>query len=239
MPAFFQSWENLGMKDKRAKPMLAMIDYINTKMPCIAVLENVAYLAKHQKLFKRFLGALDESGHYQIYHKVLSTSDYGVPQIRERLYVVMIQKRLLRLPFQWPMATPCPPLSKFWDRDATHTILKNKKIDPNLLETTTYSDNLMKAYTDIKKHYGRPKSVEAVIDIGCSLKYATYQVGVSPTLCARRSASLGYFHNAPAALVSAGAHAPPGGEPTEVESRWDISQRPGSDGGQRHVHQCR
>ena len=70
---------------------------------------------------------------------------------------------------------------------------EEQEIDPNLLETTTYSDNLMKAYTDIKKHYGRPKSVEAVIDIGCSLKYATYQVGVSPTLCAHRSASLGYF----------------------------------------------
>lgn len=182
------------MKDKRTQAMAAMIDYINTKSPRIAVLENVKNLpTTHKTLFKRFLGALDESGKYQIYHKVLKTSDYGVPQNRERLYVVMIQKRLLRLPFQWPMATPCPPLSKFWDRDATRTILKNKKIDPKLLATTTYSDNLIKAYTDIKQHYGCPKSVEAVIDIGCSLEYATYQVGVSPTLCARRSASLGYF----------------------------------------------
>ena len=104
---------------------------------------------------------------------------------------------------------------------------EEQKIDTNLLATTTHSEILVKAYTDIKQHYGCPKSVEAVIDIGCSIKFATYQVGVSPTLCARCSASLGYFHNAPAALVSSGAHAPPGGEPTEVESRWDISLCPG------------
>ena len=177
------------------QPMVVLMQYIEELSPHIVVLENVAnFPTKHAAVCERLLRYFDDLGQYHVFHRVLNTVDYGVPQHRERFYLVLIKKRLLRLQFEWPhVTTPCPPLSKFWDRDSNGVIKKAKTIDPKLVQSATSGDNLVRAFKQIKKHHGKPKSVDAVIDIGCSPRFSTYKVGAAPTLTAGRCAARGYF----------------------------------------------
>ena len=107
---FSQAGKNLGAKDARAQPMAVLMEYIADRSPHIVVLENVAnFQKKHVAVLNRFLRYLQGLGTYYAYHRVLNTLDYGVPQHRERFYLVLIKKRLLRLQFTWPETTPCTP----------------------------------------------------------------------------------------------------------------------------------
>ena len=152
----------------------------------------MGFVKRHAKTFERLLKFFEGLGQYDIHHTILNTCDYGVPQNRKRLYIVLIKKRLHRLPFQWPTPVTCPPLSKFWDRKA-RTIVKSATIDRALLTNKTSGAALEKAYQEIHDLYGAPQHVDAVIDIGASDQFSTWRVGASPTLCAQRCASLGYF----------------------------------------------
>lgn len=174
--------------------MAVLMQYICEKKPHIVVLENVKnFPEKHANVFKRLLRYLEGLGLYHVFHEVLNTLDYGVPQHRQRLYVVLIKKRLLRLQFKWPEPTPCKPLSSCWDRDGKHQVKRARSIDPQLLHTATTGENLVKSFKSIKKRHGKPSMVDAVIDIGCSAKFSTYKIGVAPTLTATRCRSHGYF----------------------------------------------
>jgi len=59
-------------------------------------LENVKGLINHDKgnTLKVVFKLLDEAG-YRVYHKVLNSLDFGVPQMRERVYFVGVQKELV------------------------------------------------------------------------------------------------------------------------------------------------
>lgn len=63
----------------------------NTK---IVVLENVKNLINHDKgrTFKRILHDLNELG-YSCYHNILNTADFGIPQRRNRVYIVAFKKQ--------------------------------------------------------------------------------------------------------------------------------------------------
>ena len=190
---FSKAGKNLGAQDARVLPIGTVMGYIEVKRPSIVVLENVAeFPTRHASCFKQLLHFLQGLGLYDVNHTILDTCNYGVPQSRKRLYIVMIKKRLLRLPFEWPTPLACPPLSKFWDRK-DKTIIKSDRIEESLLRSKTSSANLINAYKDIKAQYGNPKRVEAVVDIGASPKFATWRMGTTPTLTSGRCGSRGYY----------------------------------------------
>ncbi|MBD3829145.1 MAG: DNA (cytosine-5-)-methyltransferase [Arcobacter sp.] len=60
------------------------------------ILENVKGLVNHDRgnTFKIVLDLLDKSG-YKVFHKVLNSLDFGIPQTRERIYLVGIRKDLV------------------------------------------------------------------------------------------------------------------------------------------------
>ena len=60
----------------------------------IVVLENVKNIIKHDKgnTFKRILKELDEAGYY-CYYSVLNSKDFGVPQRRNRMFLVGLNKK--------------------------------------------------------------------------------------------------------------------------------------------------
>ena len=66
---------------------------IEDTQPKFAICENVKALTskKFEKEFATVLESLDEAG-YNNYWKVLNAKDYGVPQNRERVFVVSIRK---------------------------------------------------------------------------------------------------------------------------------------------------
>lgn len=65
--------------------------------PEVAVLENVRNLRTHDKgnTFKVILDVLDKLN-YKVYSKVLNSVDYGVPQKRNRLFMVCIRKDIAK-----------------------------------------------------------------------------------------------------------------------------------------------
>ena len=75
--------------------------------PCFAICENVAALATSKKWtneFKIVLDSLSEAG-YENYWKVLDARDYGVPQHRERVFIVSVRKDIAR-GFDFPKPFP-------------------------------------------------------------------------------------------------------------------------------------
>lgn len=66
---------------------------IETTKPKIAIAENVKNLTgkKFKEQFELVLGSLEEAG-YSNYWKVLNAKDYGIPQNRERVFIISIRK---------------------------------------------------------------------------------------------------------------------------------------------------
>ena len=66
---------------------------IETTQPRVAIAENVKNLTgkKFKEQFALVLESLDEAG-YNNYWKVLNAKDYGIPQNRERVFIISIRK---------------------------------------------------------------------------------------------------------------------------------------------------
>jgi len=79
---------------------------IQTKRPAAFLLENVVGLLNHDKgnTFKIIEKNLKAEG-YEIFYKVLDASDFGVPQVRKRIYIVGFDNsRFKKAPdFFWPV----------------------------------------------------------------------------------------------------------------------------------------
>ena len=75
--------------------------------PKIAIAENVKNLTskKFTEQFKIVLDSLEEAG-YNNYWKVLNAKDYGVPQNRERVFIVSIRKDIDHGLFEFPAPFP-------------------------------------------------------------------------------------------------------------------------------------
>ena len=86
-----------GLQDKtRGQIIYGLVDILKAKNVKYFILENVKGLVNHDKgnTFKEVLKLLNDSG-YQVHHKVLNSLDFGVPQMRERIYLVGVKKELI------------------------------------------------------------------------------------------------------------------------------------------------
>ncbi|QLL24147.1 DNA cytosine methyltransferase [Actinobacteria bacterium IMCC26103] len=95
---------------------------IDQHKPSAFLLENVSGLLTHDdgRTFSTIISTLIELG-YEVEYKILDASDYGVPQKRERIYIVGFNKRKVR-----PGAFLFPPqrkkkvgIGKFVEKDRT------------------------------------------------------------------------------------------------------------------------
>ena len=71
--------------------------------PKVIFCENVKGLTIHDKgrTFKIITGTLEEMG-YKVFYKVLNSKDFGVPQNRERIYVVAFRNDVAPVQFEFP-----------------------------------------------------------------------------------------------------------------------------------------
>lgn len=76
---------------------------IEETRPLYAIAENVKALTskKFEKEFKTVLDSLDGAG-YNNYYKVLNAKDYGIPQNRERVFIISIRKDIDTGAFTFP-----------------------------------------------------------------------------------------------------------------------------------------
>lgn len=82
-------------KDTRSGLLYDALRIIRYKKPKYAIAENVKNLVgkRFKKDFYKLLEELEEMG-YNNYWKVLNAKDYGIPQNRERVFIVSIRKDL-------------------------------------------------------------------------------------------------------------------------------------------------
>lgn len=92
-----------GFQDKRGMIIYSLVEIMKEKKIPYFILENVKGLTNHDKgnTLKTITKLLEDAG-YKLYYKVLNSVDYGVPQMRERIYFVGIKKELLKHEFSWP-----------------------------------------------------------------------------------------------------------------------------------------
>ena len=79
------------------------LDIIECVKPKIAIAENVKALTskKFTEEFKIVLDSLEKAG-YHNYWQVLNAKDYGIPQNRERVFIVSIRKDIDHYMFEFP-----------------------------------------------------------------------------------------------------------------------------------------
>lgn len=104
--------------------------------PKVIFCENVKGLTIHDRgrTFKVILGTLEEMG-YTVYHKVLNSKDFGVPQNRERIYIVAFRNDLGVSDFKFPEPT-----------DTTKTIrdiMEEKPVPAKYYLSTQYWQTLL------------------------------------------------------------------------------------------------
>jgi DNA (cytosine-5)-methyltransferase 1 len=100
-PPFSVAGQQLGREDERDL-FPAALDLIEKASPTAAMLENVPGFASAKfGLYRRQIAArLDRLG-YEVDARVLSASDFGVPQLRPRFVLVAIKRRYAT-GFRWP-----------------------------------------------------------------------------------------------------------------------------------------
>lgn len=91
-----------GMQDERGQIIYGLIKIMLDKNLKYFILENVKGLTNHDNgnSLKVILSELDKAG-YKVFYQVLNSVDYGVPQMRERIYFVGIRKDLVPEDFQF------------------------------------------------------------------------------------------------------------------------------------------
>jgi DNA (cytosine-5-)-methyltransferase len=95
--AFSLAGRRLGFKDETRGTLFFEIEAILRKhQPRAFFLENVKGLAIHDKgrTLKTILGHLDDAGYDVVPPRILNAMDFGVPQHRERIYIIGFRKDL-------------------------------------------------------------------------------------------------------------------------------------------------
>lgn len=114
-----------GLNDPRANVMFSVIETINIKKPKYFILENVKAF-KNNEAFQILLKSIDKS--YNIQYKVLNSKDYGIPQNRERLFIV----GCLSGDYEFPEPVKMKPLIDFINPDITLKQKQDKTVVYNL-----------------------------------------------------------------------------------------------------------
>ena len=108
-----------GFEDKkgRGKIFPFVRKYINENRPTLFLIENVKGLVSVNggRYFEAIMRSLRLIGAYNLYHRILNTREHGVPQNRERLYIVGIRKDADMGTFSFPDPIPCPSIERFLD----------------------------------------------------------------------------------------------------------------------------
>lgn len=94
--AFSISGKRLGFEDTRGTLFFDIARIVKYHRPKVVFMENVKNLARHDKgrTLKVVANTMDELG-YTMFSKVLNSGQFGVPQHRERIYMVCFRRDIL------------------------------------------------------------------------------------------------------------------------------------------------
>lgn len=94
--AFSVSGKRLGFEDTRGTLFFDIARIVKHHRPSVVFMENVKNLVQHDhgRTFKVIRNTMEELG-YTMFDKVLNSGDFGVPQHRERIYMVCFRNDVL------------------------------------------------------------------------------------------------------------------------------------------------
>ncbi len=139
--AFSIAGRRLGFKDEtRGTLFFDVEDILRTHQPKAFFLENVKGLTNHDhgNTLKVILEHLNDAGYDVVEPKILNAMDYGVPQHRERIYIVGFRKDLHIdvNKFQYPEpTTPGDKRPKFRDVMEDHEVSVKYYLSTQYIET--------------------------------------------------------------------------------------------------------
>lgn len=142
--AFSVSGKRLGFEEEgRGTVFFQLAEILKERRPPAFVFENVKGLVNHDegKTFSTILEVLDSYG-YNVHYKVLNSKNFGVPQNRERIFIVGFQDDV---PFEFPENLSLTPDIREileTDVDISHFITPEHKFYDPIIEGVTKEDTV-------------------------------------------------------------------------------------------------
>lgn len=129
-----------NIEKTRSSLVVEWLRILFEKKPNVAIYENVKNLVgkKHKYFFDLFINELHEYG-YNTYWKVLNAKNYGIPQNRERVYLIIIKKELDNGKFKFP---------KGFDNGIRLKDILEKEVDEKYYISQDKVDKLIKQLKD-------------------------------------------------------------------------------------------
>ena len=141
---FSMAGKRLGFQDTRGTLFCKVAEILHERRPETFLLENVKQLYHHDggRTFQTILRVLQEDLGYTVYYKVLNSLDFGVPQNRERVFIVGFKDKV---DFEFPTGEPL-------------TTTVKDLLEDNVDEKYYYRED-HKHYKVISKHVTDPDKV--------------------------------------------------------------------------------
>lgn len=136
-----------GFKDERSNVFWKILSIIDYHQPRCVILENVKNLVSHDenKTFTTIKENLQKRGYY-ISYKVLNTAEItGIPQHRERIYIVCVKSKKVfdkfsldfpkieKKPVSHFLESSVPDKYYYTDKSTTWTLVKNSVVKKNTI----------------------------------------------------------------------------------------------------------
>tara|TARA_B110000008_G_C16904508_1_gene538157 strand:+ start:9 stop:1220 length:1212 start_codon:yes stop_codon:yes gene_type:complete len=143
--SFSMVGERAGLDDARGTLFYDFARVVSEAKPKIFIFENVKGLLSHDKgKTWKIMQDIFESLGYRIYSKVLNSRDYGVPQTRNRIYVVGFRNKKTKFNFPDPIPLDSSMQDYLEDFVDSQFFLKEKGV-----KFVTSMKNQKKSYTQI------------------------------------------------------------------------------------------
>lgn len=191
---FSMMGEQKGFEDARGTLFFRIAEIIKNKIdkgvkPSVIVLENVKGLKTHDKgrTFATIKRILEEDLEYAVFSDILNSADYGVPQTRNRTYIVCFANE--NIEYEFPEKQPLDDdvtLHSILEEDVDSKYFLSEKILPTILSNGTGG---YRGKSEIDLKIARPLcATMAKMHRACQDNYVTQKGKVrrlTPRECAR------------------------------------------------------
>ncbi|MGI6402607.1 MAG: DNA cytosine methyltransferase [Thermoguttaceae bacterium] len=135
--AFSLAGQKKGFEDARGTLFFDVARIVKYQQPKVVFAENVKNLVNHDRgrTFKVIKEILTDLG-YTVFYKVLNSKDFGVPQNRERIYIVAFRDDIAPFNFNFPEKTD--------DTKVIADIIEDEETSSKYYLSTVYLDSLRK-----------------------------------------------------------------------------------------------
>lgn len=155
--AFSIAGKQKGFEDTRGTLFFDIARIVNHHKPKVLFLENVKNLVRHDegKTLKTIIKTLEEL-QYSVFTKVLNSSHFGLPQNRERIYIVAFHNSIESNSFSFPNPPNEPVCLEY--------ILENEPKNAKIIERDDIE--IYKNYTVSKSLFSEMELLNKPIQIG-------------------------------------------------------------------------